>query len=891
MTGQNLAVVAAGTVDLSQVASIVAGSFAAKDTTAGAAVKLFDASGFTVGSVAGDATFIGATGVVTNNGPAELVSTATETLSAGISTGNGNTLINSGGAVIQKPGDINAIIASQNLGIVVNALLVNALVDLGEVQNNVPGSLAIQDNAPGASVQFADANGFAVGNVAGDPGFAAGAAGLITNNGSATLSSSSGSILFSLSTNVGTGNFTASAGGLLVNAPITSTSGDVTFETDSLQVNSEISGNSANLLPQSQNAPIVFAPGPQGPLGLAYSSFHNFGVGKVRVGSTTAGDIEFLEPVNFTNLDPHINTLSLITGGNVTDADKYLETVSSLAIQAPNGSIGADSNHPLATAVGTIAYAVKGQAFITYNGSGTGLNLGSVDGVSGINSSGPVTLVEAGPITFASPLNVAGDMTVTATGAVTFQANVTVGGNLTVTAQGASSGTIGIGNGIAVKSTGGNVMFQAADALTLVNGSVVQATAAGKNLTLAGGTVALGGTVSAPGAIGISGSGSLNIAGTITGASVTVTAGPGADTIILDLGSGSNSSLTATGGDGADHFNVTPSAGTEYVIHGGNPAPPAVGSDTLTIGFAGTTNPLLTPAENGFPGQWTFGNRQPVVFDGIEQVKGQNMFAREVTGAGTGGGPHVEVFDPGSNTPVNQFFAYSSTFTGGVRVALGKINGDATPDIITAPGPGGGPDIRVFDGANPTKMIAEFAAYSSNVTFGVYVAAGDVNGDGIDDIITGADMGGGPQVKVFDGASLLAGKVKTLDSFFAYGGGFTGGVRVAAGDVNDDGFADIITGAGPGGGPNVRVYSVATGMPTMIRNFNAYTSSFSGGVYVAAGDVNGDGFADIVTGPGSGGGPRVEVFSGADVTSTTKLFRQIRLQRPHGYWGSIRCCS
>jgi hypothetical protein len=276
---------------------------------------------------------------------------------------------------------------------------------------------------------------------------------------------------------------------------------------------------------------------------------------------------------------------------------------------------------------------------------------------------------------------------------------------------------------------------------------------------------------------------------------------------------------------------------------------------------------------NGGPGVLTMGT-----IDARHQFAGRGLFTVTVTvsdddggtdvkqfivsvgstrlyavAADAGGTPMVRVFDAITRQQYLQFNAYDSRFSGGVRVATGDINGDGLPDIVTAPGPGGGPDIRVFDNATGL-LIREFMAYDPRFTGGVFVAMGDVNGDGVPDIITGADAGGGAHVKVFSGVDN-----SVLFSQIVYAPTFRGGVRVAAGDVDGDGFADIITAPGPGGGPHVQVFSGRTGQ--VIRSFMAYDPRFTGGVYVGAGDVNHDGFADIITGPGVGGGPHLRVFN------------------------------
>jgi len=200
------------------------------------------------------------------------------------------------------------------------------------------------------------------------------------------------------------------------------------------------------------------------------------------------------------------------------------------------------------------------------------------------------------------------------------------------------------------------------------------------------------------------------------------------------------------------------------------------------------------------------------------------------------------------------FTAFPGTVRGGVFVAAGDVNGDGRADIIVAPDAGAPPLVRVYDGKS-AALLASFYAFDPAFTGGVSVAAGDVNGDGHDDIITGAAING--HVKVFSGSTGAE-----IRSFLAFPG-FNGGVSVGAADVNYHGHADVIVGAGPGApGGHVKVFDGLTSH--QLLSFFAFDPNFPGGVRVAAGDVDGDKVIDIIAAAGPGGVPHVKVFRSID---------------------------
>lgn len=285
--------------------------------------------------------------------------------------------------------------------------------------------------------------------------------------------------------------------------------------------------------------------------------------------------------------------------------------------------------------------------------------------------------------------------------------------------------------------------------------------------------------------------------------------------------------------------------------------------------------------------------------------------------------PFVKIYDNyyGDYKESSNFFAYDASFKGGVTVAAGDLGGDGVPEIVVGPAIGGSPQVRVLrqDGS----LIRDIYPYSSNMDDGVNVVVGDLNGDGKDEIITAPRNGSGPHVRIFDGL----GQPKFTLGFYAYNYNFTGGVNITACDVNGDGKDEIVTGAGPGGDAQVRVFNsygqwigldywpfasdykggVTVGCAnvdggreeeiitaiqsnsenwikvykadknkTVLGNFLAWPAETKTGLNVVGGDMDNDGLDEVVASIAAKGGPQIKIFEayGKEINSGFFVFEQ-----------------
>ena len=188
-----------------------------------------------------------------------------------------------------------------------------------------------------------------------------------------------------------------------------------------------------------------------------------------------------------------------------------------------------------------------------------------------------------------------------------------------------------------------------------------------------------------------------------------------------------------------------------------------------------------------------------------------------------------------------------------------------------AVGPSSGSGVATL--YNPDQSVAFTVNAFPGFTGGTRTAVGDFNGDGIADLVVGTGPGGPTQVRIFDGKTQA--EIFSVSPFEA---GFLGGVYVSAGDLTGDGRAELIITPDEGGGPRVRIFDGSSFAP-IADFFGIDDPNFRGGARTALADINGDGVVDLIVAAGFGGGPRLAFYDGTTVVGTNgnpqRLFNDI----------------
>lgn len=221
-----------------------------------------------------------------------------------------------------------------------------------------------------------------------------------------------------------------------------------------------------------------------------------------------------------------------------------------------------------------------------------------------------------------------------------------------------------------------------------------------------------------------------------------------------------------------------------------------------------------------------------------------------VIGSAPGKAPKVTVYNKRGGY-IFSFTPYGSGMISGVNVAVGDVTGHDNTEIITVPRRGASAHVMRFDGLTGTLLSPGFFAFSQKFHGGANIAVGDVNGDGYGEIVVGAGPGS-THVAIFNAGG------EHISNIFPYtnsdGYPEPWGAAVSTIDIDGDGRDEVVVGPQRNTKAEVKVYSLRT----LRTSFNAY-GIFTGGVSVSAN--NSGGGVRVLLGAGQGGGPHVTQYN------------------------------